>query len=209
MTKGLRSTAFSLIGFLILPAFVAADTLQAGFHFGRQSTSQLAGAQVGTLSTTPPVLTDPPAAPFCPGNTIPFQASFVGTQFGTINVGDTVVGTAAFGGVIVQTCVVNTGPGTTGTCIVAPGGSSISFNLGNVQSGSDFTGTALIPLTAPVCGTLTVTVDLTEPHVFHYVENDPYSCDGACTAIPALGGPGLVALALLLAAIAVGVIRRR
>jgi len=147
---------------------------------------------------------------WCPGQSQPWDVSFVGSDFGTINDGDTVVGTITLSGLVFQTCQVY-GP-TIGTCTIAPDGLSISFNVvAHAASTADISGTYEIPPGAPNCGSLLATITLTAPHAFQVVDDTTYACDGIpCPSpIPAVGGSGLAVMALLLAAVAVIALWRR
>jgi hypothetical protein len=148
-------------------------------------------------------------ATWCPGQSQPWSFSFVGTNYGTINAGDTVVGTVSESGLVFQTCQVNAP--TTGTCTVAPDFLSISFNL-VVQSPvtGDISGTVEVPTGAPSCGLVSATLTLTEPHSFQGTQTSSYACNGLpCpSAVPAVSGPGLAVMGLLLAGTAVLVLKR-
>lgn len=147
---------------------------------------------------------------WCPGQSQPFDLKFVGTDFGIINDGDTVVGTVTVSNLLFQTCQVN-GP-TIGTCTIAPDGLSISFNVvAHGASVSDISGTYEIPPGATNCGSLFATITLTEPHAIQVPDDTAYACNGIpCPSpIPAVGGPGLALMALLMAAVAVIALWRR
>jgi hypothetical protein len=177
---------------------------------GRQPVHLLRNASAGRRTA---VVAEQPqnqsTVPLCPGEPVSWAEFFLGPDFGTINTGDTVVGTAVVSGVLFDTCVVNAP--TTGTCTVAPDGSSISFSLANVSSPGpgDLSGLLEVPSNAYGCGPISLTIDLTEPHTFHFVDTAEYACRGLPCPIPATGVAGSAVMALLLAAIAVAVILRK
>lgn len=147
---------------------------------------------------------------WCPGQSQPWDVKFVGTDFGIINDGDTVVGTVTVSGLLFQTCQVN-GP-SPGTCTVAPDGLSISFNVvAHGASIADISGTYELPPGAPNCGSVFATITLTEPHAIQVPDDTAYACNGfPCPSpIPAVGGRGLAVMGLLLAGTAVWVLKRR
>lgn len=151
-------------------------------------------------------------APYCPG--VPFDWNYYfpgGNYGGLISVGDHVAGTITLSGFVALTCTANTTNDSGATCSVSPDGSVISFDLPSVQGldPGDIYGTAEIASGAPNCGTISATLHLTEPHTFTGTETDPYECNGVECSIPTLGTPGLAALALLLAGLAVVVLLRR
>ena len=208
MTTAMRAVAFGVGALLVVAAFAGAGTPQAGFHFVRQAgqrAASTAGVQQGAAAAQGGI--DPSIPNFCPGETIPYEVNLVGLD--SIIAGEDVEGTIAFTTLLFQTCQVNAP--TFGTCTVSPDGSTISFDLGNVQSpaGGDLSGNLLLPEDAPNCGTVTDTIDLTEPDTFHESDTTPYACDGVTCAIPATGRLGLLVLALLLAAIGVATLYRR
>jgi len=209
MTREPRAIPFGASALLVVAAFAGAGTPQAGVRFGQKAEARPASTAGGPQGAAAPQTGTNPEVSLCPGEQVSYEVFFVGNAFGTINAGDTVVGTLAFGGMVFQTCQVNAP--TTGTCTVAPGGSSISFNLANVQSppGGDISGTFQVPADAPTCGILTIRVDLTEPYTSDTEQLTPYACAGVPCSVPALGRTGLLVLALLLAAIAVGALVRR
>jgi hypothetical protein len=194
---------------LVLPALAWAGAPEAALHFG-QKVGHLT-MSVSAPGPSPRVEQQPPmTAPFCPGVPIPWDWTFAGNDYGgIINAGDHVVGTINVSSFVFLSCVVNSP--TTGTCTVSPDGSSISFNLTNVQgpSAGDISGNGEVPPDGGYCGTISATLNLTEPHTFTGTETDPYECNGVPCPIPTLNTPGLAVLALLLAGLAVAVLLRR
>lgn len=151
-------------------------------------------------------------APFCPGQSVPWSLTALGQTTPPIVDGDTVVGTRTLTGLVYLTCQVNAP--TTGTCNLSPDGSTISFNLvvhSPTSPSGDISGTYEVPPGGPDCGTIVGTTTLTEPHAYSQSGQGQYACPGTVcySAIPAVSGPGLAVMALLLAVAAVFVLRRR
>jgi hypothetical protein len=189
MASASKRLAFVVAVGLILPGIVLAGDTPQGFLFGPQLRGQ------GMV------------APACPGVPEDWYEAFVGQDLGgTINTGDHVIGTISATGIVFVTCKVNL---PSGTCQVAPGGASISFDLPSVQytgNPGDISGTAEIPVGAPYSGTYSATMTLTSPHSFQGSLTDQ---EYACNDIPTVGKPGIVIMALLLAGLGVILLLRR